>query len=302
MRLNIQMAIKVKRMIHSMTAFARHETTETWGNGVWEIRSVNQRYLESYFRLPETLRGLEPVLREKLRSQFNRGKVEVSLRFNTENQHVDSLIINETLAKQLIEKAQWIQQQASDSCNSFTPVEILRWPGILSTPEADMDMIQTALLKGFESAIDDLKDARKREGDNLKALIEQRIDGIEVQVAEVREHYPVALAHFQNKIRERLTEVQAELDQTRLEQELVYLAQKSDIAEELDRLVSHIQETRKILKKGGPCGRRLDFMMQEFNRESNTLSSKSISPEITKAAVEMKVLIEQMREQIQNIE
>lgn len=286
-------------MIHSMTAYARHEVKGNWGNGVWEIRSVNQRYLETFIRLPEQFRALEPVIREKLRKQLQRGKVEVALKFNANPAHVGEMKINETLAKQLMNNATWLQDQVKGDIN---PMDILRWPGVMEAEEMDMDSVQTELLSGFDKTVSDFIDARGSEGANLETMIDTRLTAIIDQVEIVNGQMPEVMKWQREKLTNRLEELQAEIDQNRLEQELIYLAQKQDVAEELDRLQSHVKETRKILKKGGACGRRLDFMMQEFNREANTLASKSINTEVTNAAVELKVLIEQMREQIQNIE
>ncbi|OOF11727.1 YicC family protein [Salinivibrio sp. PR5] len=287
-------------MIHSMTAYARHEIKGDWGNAVWEIRSVNQRYLETYIRMPEQLRSLEPVVRERFRKRLARGKVECNLRFDTSQANQDKLTINEALAKQVIHAAKWVKETAGEG--NINPFQVLNWPGVMEAPEQDTDELHRALLTGLEEALDAFIAARASEGDNMKALIEQRLDAISAEVIKVREKMPTVIEWQRERLTTRLEEAKVELDPTRIEQEMVMLAQKVDVAEELDRLDSHVSEARKILKKGGACGRRLDFMMQEFNREANTLASKSISTEITASGVELKVLIEQMREQIQNIE
>lgn len=286
-------------MIHSMTAFARHETKANWGTAQWEIRSVNQRYLESYFRLPEQFRGLESILRDKLRKNLQRGKIEVNLRYHA-NQAAGELTMNDVFAEQLLQKAQQLLQKAPQA--QLNIADILRWPGVMETPTEDLDALQGELLAGFDAALQDFLAGRGREGEAIEQMIQQRLTAIGEQVAFVRSHLPQAMQWQRDRIVNRLNEIKADLDQSRLEQEMAFLASKSDVAEELDRLDAHIKETRHTLKKGGACGRRLDFMMQEFNREANTLSSKAISTEITNAAVELKVLIEQMREQIQNIE
>ncbi|MCE9680326.1 YicC family protein [Shewanella sp. AS1] len=287
-------------MIQSMTAYARIEHKAQWGTASWEIRSVNQRYLETYLRLPEQLRSLEPVLRERLRQRLNRGKVEVNLRYDLADNQNSELQLNQALASQIIQAANWVKQQAGQG--EINPVDVLRWPGVMSGSEQDMDAIGKELLSAFDGAIEQFIQARGREGDAIKSMLESRLDAIVEQVAIVREHMPTVMQWQRDKITNRLSEIQGELDPARMEQELVILAQKMDVAEEMDRLDAHVAETRRILKKGGAQGRRLDFMMQEFNRESNTLASKSISSEVTAAAVELKVLIEQMREQIQNVE
>lgn len=286
-------------MIHSMTAYARLEIKGDWGTGTWEIRSVNQRYLETFIRAPEQFRGMEPVIRERLRKNLQRGKVEVFLKFVANPAHVGELSINESLAEQLINSAKWVQQQSSGDIN---PVDILRWPGVMEAQELDLDTVNKALIAGFDQVVEDFKSARGDEGANLEEMIATRLDAILEQVTVVESHLPEIAKWQREKLNQKLEDLKTDIDESRLEQELIYLAQKQDVAEELDRLKSHVKETKKILNKGGACGRRLDFMMQEFNREANTLASKSINSDITNAAVELKVLIEQMREQIQNIE
>ncbi|NQZ27429.1 MAG: YicC family protein [Colwellia sp.] len=287
-------------MIYSMTAFSRIEIKGDWGNAVWEIRSVNQRFLETYFRLPEQFRGIEPVLRERFRKQLNRGKVECNLRFNANPANKSELALNEKLALQLIEHANWINAHTLNS--QVNPIEVMRWPGVMEAPESDMSAIQAELLAAFDQALKDFIEARASEGANLKVMIEQRLDAISAEADKVQTYMPEVIAWQRNRIIEKFTDAKIDLDSGRVEQELVLLAQKMDVAEELDRLNSHVSETKKILKKGGAQGRRLDFMMQEFNREANTLGSKSINTDVTASAVELKVLIEQMREQIANIE
>lgn len=286
-------------MIHSMTGYARKEFKGDWGTAVWEIRSVNQRYLETYLRLPEQLRGLEPILRERFRKHLERGKVECNLRFESQT-NAGQLQVNEPLAEQLIDNALWVIDRAGQG--QLNPLDVLRWPGVMAAPEQDMDELNTRLLAGFDEVLGLFIESRQSEGDKLKAVIEQRLEGIQNEVTKVRAFMPQILDWQRQKLIDRLAEAKLELDPTRVEQEIILLAQRIDVAEELDRLGMHIAETHKILKKGGSCGRRLDFMMQEFNRESNTLGSKSINADTTQSAVELKVLIEQMREQIQNIE
>jgi uncharacterized protein (TIGR00255 family) len=287
-------------MIYSMTAFSRHEIKGNWGNAVWEIRSVNQRYLETFFRLPEQFRGLEPLLRERFRKNLNRGKVECNLRFSANSAAEGDLVMNQALAEQLVSHAKKISGLLDNA--AINPVEIMRWPGVMEAAETDMTSIQSEILGAFDFALKEFIDARAREGENLKTLIEQRLDGIVIEADKVTTMMPEIIKWQRNRITDKFNDANIALDSTRVEQELVLLAQKMDVDEEIDRLYSHIKETRNILKKGGAQGRRLDFMMQEFNREANTLGSKSINSDITQSAVELKVLIEQMREQIQNIE
>ncbi|RZN59745.1 YicC/YloC family endoribonuclease [Avibacterium paragallinarum] len=287
-------------MIYSMTAFARYEIKQDWGNAVWEIRSVNQRYLETFFRLSEPFRGLENGLREKLRQRLTRGKVECSLRFEGKPQTSEALNLNQALAQQVIASLQWLKQQAGEGEINLT--DVLRYPGVVETPEQDLDRISQALLEGFEQALAEFIAMRGREGEKLHDLIEQRLAAITLESEKVRSKMPEILQWQRERLQQRFDELQLQADQQRLEQEMVLLAQRIDVAEELDRLQLHVKETQRILHKGGAVGRKLDFMMQELNRESNTLASKSINAEVTNAAVELKVLIEQMREQIQNLE
>jgi uncharacterized protein (TIGR00255 family) len=283
-----------------MTSFARRELKAEWGTATWEIRSVNQRYLETFMRLPEQFRSMEPILRERFRKKLQRGKVECNLRFVANEAAVGKLTLNEELAKQLMNAAQWVQKQGDTT--SIDPMDIIRWPGVVAADEADVDVIQKDILVEFDLTLKDFIAARATEGEAMAGVINQRLEGITREVSTVREHMPSVIQWQKDKITNRFEEANLELDETRVEQEMVMLAQKVDVAEELDRLETHIKETANILRKGGVVGRKLDFMMQEFNREANTLASKSINSEITKSAVECKVLIEQMREQIQNIE
>ncbi|PQQ29204.1 YicC/YloC family endoribonuclease [Photorhabdus hindustanensis] len=287
-------------MIRSMTAFARRDIKSEWGNAAWELRSVNQRYLETYIRLPEQFRSLEPVIRERIRSRLTRGKVECNLRFELDSRAQGELILNETLAKQLVNSANWVKQQSNEG--EINPVDILRWPGVMAAEEQDLDAISTQLLAELDTTLDAFIQSREAEGNALKMMIEQRLDAVTEEVSKVRQQMPEIMQWQRERLQTKLEEAQVQLENNRLEQELVLLAQRLDVAEELDRLDAHVKETRNILKKKEAVGRRLDFMMQEFNRESNTLASKSINTDITNSAIELKVLIEQMREQIQNIE
>ncbi|MGE8504225.1 uncharacterized protein (TIGR00255 family) [Ectopseudomonas oleovorans] len=287
-------------MVHSMTAFARNEQATAHGTLSWELRSVNHRYLEPHLRLPEAFRDLEGAVREALRQGLSRGKVECTLRFAEESAGKQLQVDNER-ARQVIAAAEQvaalIQQPAP-----LNPLEVLAWPGVLVADSADPQALNAAALKLFDQALGELKAGRAREGAELAKLLNERLDSILDEVAALRELVPQMLAGQRQKIETRFAEMQAELDPQRLEQELVLLAQKSDVAEELDRLSTHVSEVRRVLKAGGAAGRRLDFLMQELNREANTLGSKAFDPRSTQAAVNLKVLIEQMREQVQNIE
>jgi uncharacterized protein (TIGR00255 family) len=268
---------------------------------VWEIRSVNHRYLEPSFKLPESLRALETQLREKLRKQLSRGKIECGLRIQYQGTDSSKLQINQHLARELISAAESIKQ-LMDKPAAIDPLEILQWPGVISESEIDSDLIQQQAMALFQTSLEQLIHSREREGSELKQFIEQRLESIETITRAIRIQLPDILAAQKQKLLNRLQELKAELNEDRLEQELVILAQKADVDEELDRLQTHVGEVRRVLAQGQACGRRLDFLMQELNREANTLSSKSIVSDTTQASVELKVLIEQMREQIQNIE
>ena len=287
-------------MIYSMTAFARLEVKKDWGDAVWEIRSVNQRYLENFFRLPEQFRGLENTLREKLRQSLTRGKIECSLRIETKKQTNAELNLNKELANQVIKSLQWIKTQAGEGEINLT--DVLRYPGVVEAQEQDLDVISQDLLTAFDDLLTDFIAMRGREGEKLNDIIQQRLDAITVEADKVRSQMPAVLQWQRERLLQRFEDAQVNLDPQRVEQEMILLAQRVDVAEELDRLQMHVKETTNILKKGGAVGRKLDFMMQELNRESNTLASKSINADITASAVELKVLIEQMREQIQNLE
>ncbi len=287
-------------MIYSMTAFARLEIKKDWGDAVWEMRSVNQRYLENYFRLPEQFRGLENTLREKLRQNLTRGKIECALRIESKKSANAVLNLNKELADQVIQSLRWLKAQAGEGEINLT--EVLRYPGVVEAQEEDLDVISQDLLLAFDELLHDFIAMRSREGEKLQGIIQQRLDAISIEADKVRAQMPAVLQWQRERLLQRFEEAQINLDPQRVEQEMILLAQRVDVAEELDRLQMHVKETANILKKGGAVGRKLDFMMQELNRESNTLASKSINADITASAVELKVLIEQMREQIQNLE
>lgn len=287
-------------MVHSMTAFARVESAGPWGTLSWELRSVNHRYLEPHLRLPEAFRDLEGGVREALRQALARGKVECTLRLAEESAG-QSLQVDRERAAQVVAAAEAVAALIAAPA-PLNPLEVLAWPGVLVADAADPQALNAAALALFERALAELKNGRQREGAALAALLEERLAAILPEVENLRELVPQMLAAQRQKIEARCAELQVELDPQRLEQELVLLAQKSDVAEELDRLSTHVREVRRVLKAGGAAGRRLDFLMQELNREANTLGSKAFDPRSTQAAVNLKVLIEQMREQVQNIE
>ena len=287
-------------MICSMTAFARADRHLQGYSLAWEIKSVNHRYLEVSPRLPESLRALENAVREKCRNALARGKVEVTLRYQQDDSDA-SLELNEELVKQLSDVSRRVGDIVQHP-GQVNPMEILRYPGVLSSKELDVELLQTESLSLLDEALTALVDTRRREGEQLANLIIDRLDGIGTQVDIVKAAIPRIKDAQRERLRNRIQDVIDSPDPDRLEQELVMLAQKMDVDEELDRLLTHVTEVRRILNKGGHIGRRLDFLMQELNREANTLASKSVDSETTAAAVELKVLIEQMREQIQNIE
>jgi uncharacterized protein (TIGR00255 family) len=283
-----------------MTAFARNTTDFPWGSVTCELRSVNHRFLETGFRLPETLRQVEMSLREIARKKLSRGKVDCSIQlaFNSTDATVSADL---TLAKQYIELAQQLAVQI-DNPAAISPLDIMRWPGVLKEQDVESEHLQTAAIETFKETVSQLLEGRQREGDKLADMIEQRLVGIQEQTTIVRENLPDILAHQRTRLEEKMADMKSQLDESRLEQEMVIIANRTDVDEELDRLDVHIAEIRRVLQSSDSIGRRLDFLMQELNREANTLGSKSIAGVTTQASVELKVLIEQMREQIQNLE
>jgi uncharacterized protein (TIGR00255 family) len=288
-------------MANSMTAFARSELSTDQGNLAWELRSVNHRYLEVTLRLPEAFRELEGPLRELLRKQVARGKVECTLRFNPAEQQSSELSLNQPLLDQLIRTTEQLGARLHNA-GPINPLELLAWPGVVLGEKTDQDDLVKQARSLFDQALKELKEHRAREGAELKQLIIERLDNISDRTAILREMMPTLLTAHRRKLIDRFNDAKLELDSTRVEQEIVLLAQKIDVAEELDRLDTHVVETRRVLDSKDAIGRRLDFLMQEFNREANTLGSKAIDTRSTQAAVDLKVFIEQMREQIQNIE
>ncbi len=284
-----------------MTGFARVEDSCEQGNLSWELRSVNHRYLEMNFRLPEEVRRLEPQLRQFLQKNLARGKVDCVFRYQLAETQTAALEINQPLLDSLLSQVNHVNEKLPQA----TPAEamdLLAWPGVVRTTETDMQSFHENCFDLFKQATKQLADMRGTEGERLKVMLQERCQQIENIVKQVRKRYPQVLDAIKQKQKQRLEELNIEYDQQRFEQELVYTAQKLDVAEELDRLDSHLSEMQSIFDRKDPIGRRLDFLMQEFNREANTLASKSADTETTQAAVDLKVLIEQMREQVQNIE
>ncbi|NBC13939.1 MAG: YicC family protein [Gammaproteobacteria bacterium] len=288
-------------MTRSMTAFARASSSTEVGELTWELRSVNHRFLEPHLRLPEELRALETPVRERLAARLARGKVDCTLRFVPGGESAGGLKVNRRLLEQVLAAADEIATRIGEPATPHV-LDLLRWPGLLEEPQQDTDAVSAAALTLLEQTMDSLVANREREGARLQALLLERCDKLGGLVQGVRARMPQVLEGVRTRIRERLSEVAAELDPTRLEQEIALVAQRLDVDEEMDRLGVHLDEVRKALEGDTPVGRRLDFLMQELNREANTLSSKSADADTTHAAVEMKVLIEQMREQVQNLE
>lgn len=288
-------------MTHSMTAFSRQQTTADWGSLTWEIRSVNHRYLEPSVRLPDIFKGLENSVREALRKQLTRGKVECQLRYQfLEHQH-SAISLDTQLVERLI-KANSELEEITGISQALSSTELLKWPGVIKEEEFDTSDIEKQALSLFKQTLAEHIEGRAREGEAMKGFIHLRLKSIREIVASIRAKLPEILATQRSNLVSKIVELKAEIDPTRFEQEVALLAQKADVDEELDRLNSHLDEVHRVLDSKGQKGRRLDFLMQELNREANTLSSKSIVVETTLNAVELKVLIEQMREQIQNIE
>ena len=288
-------------MTKSMTAFARSQQSLDEGDLIWEIRSVNHRFLELHMKMPEDFRANEMRFREILQQRLKRGKVECNLRFNANAQQAETVSINQQQAKSLVHACQQINDLLHQP-SEVDPMEVLQWPGVVQEAKLDMKPVLAACETGLNAALDDLIANREREGGRMSDLILQRCNAVGEIVKQTRDKLPEIQQRYQKKLRDRLDELNIEVNHDRLEQELVHLAQKMDVDEELDRLDSHLKEMKDVLNRDEAVGRRLDFLMQELNREANTLGSKSADISSTNASVELKVLIEQMREQIQNIE
>lgn len=288
-------------MLYSMTGFARSQLKGDWGSAVWELRSVNHRYLDVSIKMPENLRELENSVRERLRVELGRGKVEAYLKFRAGPAVASGIALNEELLAQLAAAQSTLHQHLGQSLSADV-TSVLQWPGLMVDNKDNLSQVHDPILAGFEEALAGLKAMRAREGAAIKAMLSERLVKIAEYVKVVRAQYPTVLERLKQNLHDKLVEVMEKVDQERLEQEMVYLAQRSDVAEELDRLDAHVDEIQQVLERDEHVGRRLDFYMQELNREANTLSSKSQSIGQTNAAVDIKVLIEQMREQVQNVE
>ena len=284
-----------------MTGFARREQSGSWGALTWELRTVNHRYLELSCRLPEELRAAEGEFRQMVAAVVRRGKVDCTLNFRAAAEAAGQIEINRALVEKLLTRARELANLAGESA-PINPLDLLRWPGVVQDQGRDVTPLLTAAQSALGDALDSLTEARAREGERIREMLLQRCDLLLKLVAAVIERLPEVRTRIRARLMERIAQLGVEPDAERLEQELAIIAQKMDVDEELDRLRSHVTEVRKALDGAEPAGRRLDFLMQELNREANTLSSKSQDAETTRAAVDMKVTIEQMREQVQNVE
>ncbi len=289
-------------MLRSMTAFAHQEHSSKWGTIIWELRSVNHRYLEANIRLPDTMRSLESLVRERILASLSRGKVECILKLRATGVTITAITLNHALVENLLKIAREVEHRIGQGSSGLKLGEILRWPGVVDEVEPDLNEIKIVVLDCLDIALEELIANREREGQRIKELLQQRCNFIRDQVQIARNRCPEVKARWYEKLLSRLAEIPIDADAGRLEQELVIISHRLDMDEELDRLDTHLEEIQVVFGRAEPVGRRLDFLMQELNREANTLSSKSTDTDTTRAAIEIKVLIEQMREQIQNVE
>jgi len=288
-------------MIASMTGFARREASGAWGTLVCELRSVNHRFLEAGFRLPDELRAAEGELRARLTRQLRRGKVDCTITYRRPQGAGSALEVDPVALERVLAAVHLVTRSLREP-SALNALDVLRWPGVLREDGGSGEQLLAAAYAVFGATLEELGAARAREGVRLRELLEQRCTGLEALVAGVRARLPEVQARMRTRLNERLAELTASVDPERLEQELALLLQRLDVDEELERVAGHISEVRRVIGASEPAGRRLDFLMQELNREANTLSSKSQDLETTRSAVDMKVLIEQMREQVQNAE
>ncbi|HMI76960.1 MAG TPA: YicC/YloC family endoribonuclease [Buchnera sp. (in: enterobacteria)] len=287
-------------MILSMTGYTSQDFQGIWGNATWEIRTLNQRYLEIYIRMPEAFRMLESKIRQYIKNTLNRGKIECYLKFNPINCRENNFLINTFIINHLLKTYKKMKlKNYKIKINFF---DLLKWPGVIEQKKNNLEIIKIEIFNAFKKSIKKIINVRTDEGLLLKNLIKTRLLSIQDEIIKIRIQIPTVLKLYKEKLIIKLKELDIKIDDYRLEQEMLLLIQKSDITEELDRIDVHIHETVAVLNQLEPIGRRLDFMMQELNREINTIASKSTNSHITTAAIEIKVLIEQMREQIQNIE
>jgi len=288
-------------MLKSMTGFGRAAVESESGELLWELRSVNQRYLEMTVRMPEELRALEPSVRALLGKKLSRGKVEATLRLRQNQGSVTGLVLDDDALASLAVAVKQVQDNIPGSAG-VDPLKVIQWPGVLATNDKQQEQTNRQVLDCLDTALDDLVATREREGEKTAQMLLSRCEKISTHIDALRQHRPAVVARQREKLIAKLGELDIDHNEHRMEQELVFVAQRLDIDEELDRLAAHVSEFEKAVARSGPIGRRLDFLMQEFNREANTIGSKAADLDTTGASVDIKVLIEQMREQVQNIE
>jgi uncharacterized protein (TIGR00255 family) len=288
-------------MIRSMTGFARRERQGVWGTLSCELRTVNHRYLEVSLRLPDELKALDNEIRQVIAASLRRGKVDANIYLKSAAGNQRALELDLNLLNEVIGRVHEVRERIQDTA-AVSPLDLLRWPGVVREAEMDAAPIIAAALELAREALSELNETRQREGQRIRELLLARCTAMRTQTQSVKLRLPEVSQRLRERIKDRITQLGMAPDNERLEQELVMYAHKMDVDEELDRLVGHLDEVEAALNSSEPAGRRLDFLMQELNREANTLSSKSQDSETTKAAVDMKVMIEQMREQIQNVE
>lgn len=288
-------------MITSMTAYGRTEEQGESGHVIWEIRTVNHRYLEINTRLPDELRMLETAIREHISGKIKRGKIDCVLKFEAKIEESDVLSINKDLAHAVINSTKYIQS-ITDKAGDINPIDVLRWPNVINRETPDADKVGGVILEQLDRTLDLVVETRLREGKKLHELVSERCVQINALITRLKSILPDILNAMRERLASRAAELSITLDADRLEQEILLLTQRHDITEEIDRLSAHVEEVNRVLNNEGPMGRRLDFLMQELNREANTLGSKSAHYDSSNISVNLKVLIEQIREQVQNIE
>lgn len=288
-------------MIHSMTGYASAELEHAGMRIFWELRTVNHRYLELTYKLPERFRYLEPALRNRTAERIKRGKLDAMLTVKPASSESGALELDLDLLKKLLTASEVVESYMPQPA-PFSAWELLRWPGLLEPRQVAADELESAVVTGLDQTLCDLAETRRREGAQLTTTIQARLLQLRTLVANTRSRVPYLRAALRERLLLRLQELEVDYDANRLEQELLYFAQKADVAEEMDRLAAHLEEMGRILQQQDPVGRRIDFLLQEMNREANTLGSKSQDLTTTQSSIEMKVLIEQIREQAQNIE
>lgn len=287
--------------MRSMTAFASKQLQGDWGSVTWELKSVNHRFLELSLRLPDLLRDLESELRAVVRKQIARGKLECTLRYQAGGDQAQALTLNMALVQSLMA----VGKQLNDLAQQALPLrarDLINWPGLVNVAQPKLDELKPIILSTFTDALQQLLANREREGESIRPLLLKRLEAISEQAQVIHKSIPEVLTLQREKLLQRFEQAKIELDENRLEQEMVLYAQKIDISEELERLMAHIAESVQVIERNGVMGRRLDFLMQELNREANTLTAKATSKKVIAVGVEIKVIIEQLREQIQNIE